>query len=390
MFFSAQSSIALLPLSLLVYWSTAPHLRPFALCCVGALFLVIQAPDSFVVVGILTLLTYAFGVGLRRHPSRWLLVVSIAAVLAMFVITRYSVSLIAAFGPLFPHGTRFHALLVPIGISFFTFGFIHYLVDSYRGTVAAHPLTDFLAFAFFPSTLVSGPIKRFQKFQECIASSRLTAPLIWNAFCFILIGYMQKYVIADPLAVFTQPLEHPAGIVSSSAAAAGLFLYSLRIYADFAALSNIAIGSSLLFGIVVPQNFNHPYFSVSIADFWRRWHMSLGAWIREYLYIPLGGNRVGVARLCLNLIVIMTLVGIWHGPSFNFLVWGLWHGLGMAIHRLWRLYRPKAAFFDSAAFRYASIFLTFVFVTIGWAFFVTSSLDDSILILSKIFHFRFV
>lgn len=379
MFFNSPSFVILLSLAAILYRFVPVRLRAAFLSVAGCGFYVAASLQSFVFVFVLTLLTYAFGLCLRRRKSGALLTAAVAVVLAAFIVARYPTTL-------FSHSSGFGAFFVPIGISFITFGFIHYLVDSYRGEIGSHTLSDFMAFSIFPPTLVSGPIKRFQKFSEGVAGEGTTLPLVWTGCMLILCGYLQKYLIADPLAVFTQPLEHPASVASGIAALGGLFLYSLRIYADFAALSNIAIGSSMLFGILVPLNFNYPYFSVNIADFWRRWHMSLGAWIRDYLYIPLGGNRLGIVRLCFNLVIIMTLVGIWHGPTLNFAAWGVWHGVGLAAHRVWVKVRPSWRVFASLPYKLFSIVLTFGFVTVGWAFFLTSSLGDSLLILSKVFY----
>jgi alginate O-acetyltransferase complex protein AlgI len=271
---------------------------------------------------------------------------------------------------------------LPLGISFFTFEFVHYLIDAYRGKIPDHSPLTFFGFTFFFPTLVSGPIKRFQPYAASIHENVFKAQEFWAGILLIFLGYSQKYMFADPLIPFTSILEHPEALPSTFSAASGLFLYSLRIYFDFAGLSNIAIGSALLFGILVPRNFNNPYFSPDIQQFWRRWHMSLGSWVLDYIYIPLGGNRGGKIRTTVNLVAAMVIIGIWHGAGWNFAVWGLYHGLGLAAHRVWRSFVPAS---DLLIARILGTIGTFVFVTIGWAFFVTSSLTDSFLLLSKAF-----
>jgi alginate O-acetyltransferase complex protein AlgI len=299
---------------------------------------------------------------------------------------KYLTLVISTVSELFGHASLWNiSIALPLGISFFTFEFIHYIADIYRGKIGNHNFLTFLSFTFFFPTLVSGPIKRFETFESSLQEKQFLPAMFWTGCITILLGYSQKYLIADMLVPFTTALSAPQTIPTQTFAIAGIVCYAIRIYADFLGMSNIAIGSALLFGITVPKNFHAPYLSSDIALFWRRWHMSLSSWVRDYLYIPLGGNRVGRMREYANVFIVMTIVGLWHGASWNFAIWGLWHGIGLAFHRLWRDLRPEHAIFETRFAKLCGCFLTCAFVTIGWTFFVTTSLEDSFHLLSIIF-----
>lgn len=360
-----------------VHWLLPARFRIMFLIAAGCLFFAASDMHSFLLMLVLGSITWVTGVRVRQGNRR-LAFVGIAVMVVTLVAFKYAGMLVSSTNFLTGSRLSLPGWALPLGISFFTFEFVHYLADSYRGLIPTHRLRDFVAFTFFFPTLVSGPIKRFQTFETSLIDTRFQPAMFWTGIVWILVGYAQKYLIADPLIPFTSVLAHPEAISTQLAAASGLVLYSIRIYADFAGLSSIAIGSALLLGIVVPKNFHHPYFSPDIQQFWRRWHMSLGSWVRDYLYIPLGGNRVGFPRQMINLIIVMVIVGLWHGAGWNFATWGLYHGLGLAAHRIWRLYVPAMP-------RVLGIVFTFAFVTIGWAFFATRSLNDSFLLLGRIF-----
>lgn len=359
------------------YWLLPARFRIMFLIVAGCVFFAVSDLHSFVLMLLLAGITWVIGERVRRG-NRTLAFAGIAFMVLTLIFFKYTGMLASSFAAVSGVSVPAPSWALPLGISFFVFEFIHYLADYYRGLIPTHKFRDFIAFSFFFPTLVSGPIKRFQAFESSLIDARFQPAMFWTGIVWIMVGYAQKYLIADPLIPFTSVLAHPQAIATQLAAAGGLFLYSIRIYADFAGLSNIAIGSALLLGILVPKNFHFPYLSPDIQQFWRRWHMSLGSWIRDYLYIPLGGNRVGFVRQLLNLLVVMVVVGLWHGAAWNFAAWGLYHGMGLVAHRLWRLYVPAMP-------KALGIPLTFIFVTIGWAFFATSSLNDSFLLLGKIF-----
>ncbi len=259
---------------------------------------------------------------------------------------------------------------LPLGISFFTFEFIHYAVDRYRGTTERGKFRDYLAFILFFPTMVAGPIKRFQDFEPKLVQPSTAWAQDWElGVTRILVGLAKKFAIADLLTAFTDHLNMTdiAG-AQRWVLPVWLLAYGAKIYFDFSAYSDIAIGSARLFGIKVPENFDWPYIRTNIADFWAHWHMSLTKWLTDYLFIPLGGSRRAPSRVYLNVLVTMGISGLWHGAGLNFVVWGLWHGMLLVGLRVWRSLRGPVENPSWLAVA-GSWTLTFVSVQIGWAFF---------------------
>jgi alginate O-acetyltransferase complex protein AlgI len=279
----------------------------------------------------------------------------------------------------------FQDIAVPLAISFFTFEFIHYVVDIRRGTIEAHSLGDFLAFAMFAPTMVAGPIKRFQQFSPQVETARAGAEDVNSGITRIAVGLFKKMVLADTFALWLDPLGSSGSLDQASRfqIASALAAYSLHIYFDFSGYSDIAIGSARLLGIEVPENFRRPYLRSSIRSFWRHWHMSLTRWVTDYIYIPLGGNRRGLALTCLNLMAAFTIVGIWHGAAWHFAAWGAFNGLLLVTHRLWTELGRKPLLAAVPALNAGTTgrilhyaggaaggLLTFSLVTLGWGLFV--------------------
>jgi alginate O-acetyltransferase complex protein AlgI len=263
-------------------------------------------------------------------------------------------------------------LPLPIGISFFVFHNISLLVDLTRRGGPAPSLTDvFLYIIFFPQ-LVSGPITRAENFLPQISPKFIADVPFVEAAKWIISGYFFKLFVANNLNQLTTNMEFPNyQLLWIGDRWICVFLYSYQIYADFFGYSAIAIGLALLFGYRLPINFNLPYLSHSFAEFWTRWHISLSTWLRTYLYIPLGGNRLGKARTYVNLMIVMGLGGLWHGAAFSYLTWGLLHGLFLVIER------PLLPYIDrSAGIRWLSgtlsrlrMLVVFVCVSVAWVFF---------------------
>ncbi|HIK43818.1 MAG TPA: MBOAT family protein [Leptolyngbyaceae cyanobacterium M65_K2018_010] len=226
-------------------------------------------------------------------------------------------------------------IIMPLGLSFFCFECIAYLVDVYRGSPAALKFADFGAYKFFFPKLISGPITRFHLFIDQLEQGQAPGlegmvEGVW----LIAYGAVKKLLIADHIAILVNLSLDNLERAGSADVWLAIFAYGLQLYIDFSAYVDIARGSALLLGITLPQNFDAPYFTTSLADFWRRWHMTLGDWLRNYLYFPLGGSRQGLARTCLNLMIVMLIAGIWHGNNWGFLIWGGLHGAGLVVHRL--------------------------------------------------------
>ncbi|KQC39742.1 MULTISPECIES: MBOAT family protein [unclassified Frankia] len=234
---------------------------------------------------------------------------------------------------------------LPIGISFFTFQALSYVIDVHRGINAPAPLLDFAVYeAFFPH-LVAGPIVRASEFLPQLATPRDPARVPTTRAAFLILGgLIKKVVLADVLAsrlvdpVFDAPGQH-----SSAEILAAVYGYAVQIYCDFSAYSDIAIGIALLLGFRFPDNFDRPYASRSLQEFWRRWHMTLSRWLRDYVYLPLGGSRRGRRRTYLNLMITMTLGGLWHGASWTFVLWGALHGAALVTERRLRIWRTRRA-----------------------------------------------
>jgi alginate O-acetyltransferase complex protein AlgI len=228
-------------------------------------------------------------------------------------------------------------VLAPLGLSFFSFECIAYLIDVYRGAPASNSLLEFSAYKFFFPKLISGPITGYHhwvtqfKALKFPSSENVTEGL-WLIAC----GAVKKGLLADPLRIVVDVILNTENLQRAGSVDLWLAIvaYSLQLYLDFSGYVDIARGSALLMGVNLPQNFDFPYLSTSIADFWRRWHITLGDWLRNYLYFPLGGSRQGLNRTCLNLLIVMLIAGIWHGAAWGYIIWGCLHGIALVIHRL--------------------------------------------------------
>lgn len=259
-----------------------------------------------------------------------------------------------------------HSFL-PLGISFFTFEFIHFAVEAYRGNIERRPKGTYPAFIFFFPSMVAGPIKRFGEFEPELEKAHFDPDLFSRGISRILAGLAKKQVFADSFATWSNLLNtDEIWSASRTKIAFWLFSYGMRIYLDFSGYSDIAIGSGYLFGIHIPENFDWPYSSSNITEFWRRWHISLGRWIFDYIYVPLGGSRSGKIRTAVNLLLAFGISGLWHGAAYGFLVWGLWHGAMMVAHRSWRSLSSRPT---GHLWNIFSVSLTFICVNLGWAFF---------------------
>lgn len=279
---------------------------------------------------------------------------------------------------------------LPIGISFYTFHGISLLVDSFRGTyvrnselrIKSHLGETLLYLVFFPQ-LIAGPIIKARDFFPQVGRKCIRDIDFAGCARILILGMFLKMVIADNLSEQTFWISYPFFQWKSRGdLLIMIYGYSAQIFADFAGYSLIAIGLAKLLGYRLPQNFNFPYFSTSISEFWRRWHISLSSWLRDYLYIPLGGNRKGEFRTYVNLILVMLLGGLWHGAAWSFAIWGLWHGVGLALERRW-----LTSIFMMTENRIALMtrqFVVFNFVTIGWVFFKLQNFSEATLYLEKL------
>ena len=350
-----------------------------------------------------------------KTPSRKRMWVSLAVVLmlsqlAYFKYTHFALSMILPWW-----GGTFQPLdiFLPAGISFFTFQSMNYVIDVYRGKLTA--CRNFLDFAFFVSffpTLLAGPILRASDFLPQVRRPlTVTREMFGVGLWFIMTGLFKKAVISDYIGVnFVNRIFDDPSLYTGLENLIGIYGYALKLYCDFSGYSDMAIGVALWLGFYIPANFRSPYKSVNITEFWRRWHISLSSWLRDYLYISLGGNRKGKFRTNLNLFLTMLLGGLWHGASLNFIVWGSIHGAALVVHKWWsRLVNGKSLTVNgerltgkgerltvngergtmkgilSRASTFLSILLTFHVVCLCWLFFANATFDASWVMLTKIF-----
>ena len=271
-------------------------------------------------------------------------------------------------------------LILPIGISFYTFQAISYMVDVHRGQIAAKRSVLDVAFyiAFFPQ-LVAGPIVRASNFIPQMDRKPAWSDVNVRAcLALFLIGFAKKAGISDNIAPYVDLVFDAPEVFTASSIIAGVFLYGVQIYCDFSGYSDMAIACAGLLGYKFPENFRSPYLSPDIQQFWRRWHISLSSWLRDYLYIPLGGNRNGNLRRDVNLMTTMVLGGLWHGASFNFVIWGFLHGAALMIERTWNgLVASKSPKLGWIGPLLGGI-VTFYWVNLAWIFFRAPTLSESV------------
>ncbi len=317
--------------------------------------------------------------------SRWL-AIAIAINIALLAYFKYSNFFIAEVNEVLTAAgstsIKWTEVVLPIGISFFTFQKITYLVDVYRKEKKAlHRFVDYgLYVALFPQ-LIAGPIVRFHEISEQLLSRRETFEGFYEGTLRFSWGLMKKVVLANRCgAIADAVFALNAGSLDTKMAWVGVVAYGLQIYFDFSAYSDMAIGLGHMFGFRLPENFKRPYSALSITDFWRRWHITLSNFFRDYLYIPLGGNRVSPSKTYINLMIVFTLCGLWHGANWTFLVWGIFHGTMLIIERLSGLGATKATNFIFLR-RAVTLFL----VMVGWVFFRAVDMTQAVSILKIMF-----
>jgi alginate O-acetyltransferase complex protein AlgI len=306
-------------------------------------------------------------------------------ILAIWKYAGFATTQIAALSRALGLGsTHVVSLALPIGISFFTFHHLSYVVDVYRHSRPAQksPVQFITYIAMFPQ-LVAGPIVRYHEIADQLADTKRDRMADLAAgFPRFALGLAKKVVVADTVAPVANAAfaAHGADLTTGTAWL-GALAYTVQLYFDFSGYSDMAIGLGQMLGFRLPENFDRPYSAVSITDFWRRWHMSLSRWFRDYVYIPLGGNREGAAKTYRNLVVIFVLCGFWHGANWTFLVWGLYHGALLVIERAGGWGRLTAT---GAALVYRRA-LTFLLVIVGWVFFRSASIGDALVMLRHMF-----
>lgn len=278
------------------------------------------------------------------------------------------------------------SILLPVGISFYTFQSISYVVDVYKGRISAtKSWLDYIFFLSFFPALVAGPIVRADYFLPQLEQNRrASAEEIWAGLWLIIIGIIKKAIIADYIAQYNDLIFNDPSHYTGVQTLMGVLGYTMQIFCDFSGYSDMAIGLALIMGFKLGINFNYPYTSRNLTDFWRRWHISLSSWLRDYLYIPLGGNRKGTFRTYLNNFLTMLIGGLWHGAAWKFIFWGAMHGVGLAVHKACQPVLKRIP--DNWITKPIFWALTFIYVSLLWVFFRAASFSDSVLIICNIFE----
>lgn len=408
MVFSSQIFIFyFLPLTLVVYYGLPRRGRHLALTLLSYGFYGWANPLFVVLLLVSTLISYLCGLKIAgehltagpapseiqgsdaialRHKKVWL-AISVCSSLSMlgffkyfnFAMENYNF-LIDGLGLSPLKLETVIRVTLPLGISFYTFQLLSYTIDVYRGQAKAlRNVIDFACYISLFSQLVAGPIIRFREIADQLANRTHTAEKFARGVAFVSLGLAKKVLLANPCGKIAD-VVFDAGSRGVLDAWYGLCAYAFQIYFDFSAYSDMAIGLGLMLGFVFPKNFDSPYLSQSITEFWQRWHISLSTWLRDYLYLPLGGNRKGVWRTYINLAIVMLLGGLWHGASWNFVIWGGIHGGMLVLERA----RGKNAFYRRMPGP-CRIAMTFFVVLIAWVFFRTPDLPGALTYLSSLF-----
>ena len=329
---------------------------------------------------------YFFGRWLTANRSKKVLAAGVAFNLLFLAYYKYTNFIIENLNYLFDAGFAMQNIVLPLGISFFTFTQTAYLVDVYRGETKAYSKSDYLLFVTIFPHLIAGPIlyhrdmiPQFSQSERYkINYKNLTYGILWFTIG-LFKGLFKKVAIADKLAVFANNVFNNTEFITMLDAWGGSLAYTLQLYFDFSGYSEMAIGLGLMFNYNLPLNFNLPYRATSIIDFWRRWHMTLSAFLKNYLYIPLGGNRTG--HHLRNIMITMFLGGLWHGAGWTFIFWGVLHGIYICINHLWRKTKYTLP-------QWLNWFITFNAVNIAWIFFRAASFSDAMVVLLKMFSFN--
>ena len=382
---------AFLPVAYIVFWNLkAKSARYIWLTLTGYVFYGYWDPRFCLLMAFSTVVSYTAGLGFLKYKDarrrKLCLVVPIAIDLLVLGFFKYfNFTLDSAHTVVrwlgadvsLPHLN----IILPVGISFYTFHTITYIVDAYRGVIT--PTRNFFEFSTYVSLfsqLVAGPIVRFRQIEQDLDHLDSASRTRWivPGVQFFVVGLVEKVLVADSLAAFVDPALANYASLSTAGSWLAMIGYSFQLYFDFSGYSSMAVGLGFLFGVRIPQNFNSPYKALDPSDFWERWHISLSSVLRDYLYIPLGGNRHGTYKTYRNLMITMLLGGLWHGAAWTFVVWGAYHG---ALLCAYRVFRNRWDTLPGVARQVAM----FVLVLIGWVFFRSTTFGMAATLLGKMF-----
>ena len=385
--------IFFLPVVLILYLVCPKRFRNYVILLFSLLFYAYGAPDFILLLLGSTVANYYLVRLMRRAATQGLKKLfcgmAIAISLGLLVYYKYAnflVDNINALAGLFgANAIRMAKVLLPIGISFFTFQSITYVIDTYRGSnEPMDRLSDYMVYIMMFPQLIAGPIVRYCDIEGQIRQRELKWSECLQGFYRFVVGLAKKVLIADVIGFrVDQVLAGDFAALDTGTAWIVIVAYTMQLYFDFSGYSDMAIGLGKMMGFRFPENFDNPYNASSITEFWRRWHITLGAFMRNYLYIPLGGNRCSKSRMYFNLWVVFLLSGLWHGASWNFVIWGAYHGFWLVLERM-----GLKKFYEKIG-KAPSVIITFLIAVVGWSIFRIENLGDMATFISKLFAFNF-
>ena len=412
MLFNSVEFLIFFPIVTLVYFIVPAKIKHFWLLASSYFFYMCWNAKYALLLFTSTLLTYLSGLLLERvkHADmsprqratnkKWIVAICVAlnlGILFYFKYTQFAFNLLSRALSLLH--IRYNAptfdIILPVGISFFTFQALSYTIDVYRDDIYAEK--NFIRYALFVSffpQLVAGPIERSKNLLRQIAvPKKFSFDNAREGLLLMLWGYFLKIVLADRISLFVDTVYSDHATYGGYYIVFATILFAVQIYCDFSGYSTIAMGAARVLGIELMENFNAPYLATSIADFWRNWHISLTSWFKDYLYIPLGGNRKGVARGYLNKLIVFFLSGLWHGAAVTYVLWGLLNGVYQIVGQLLRPMRERCLRVlrlnpDSIGHRLLRVGITFVLVDFSWLFFRASNIHEAFHMLSSVFSAR--
>ncbi|MDR3049987.1 MAG: MBOAT family protein [Elusimicrobiota bacterium] len=410
MLFNSLHFLLFFPIVILLYFAIPHKIRVYWLLGASYYFYMSWNPKYAVLLAASTLITYLSGLLIdfsNKNPNEnkrnfrrklWVFL-SFTSNLSILFFFKYFDFAVANINFILSHiGIKLlnpaFDVLLPIGISFYIFQALSYTMDIYRGEIASEKnIAKYALFVSFFPQLLAGPIERSKNLLSQMSEKHLfNYDNAKNGFLLMMWGYFQKTVVADRLSVFVEGIfQNYSGFSGLEISIAGVF-FAFQIYLDFAGYSNISRGAGQIMGFRLMNNFNAPYLAQSIQDFWRRWHISLSTWFRDYLYIPLGGNRCGRLRKYFNTLIVFVVSGLWHGANWTYVVWGALHGVYQVAGGITKPYREKAFDFlqidkNSAIVKIWRTLFVFVLVDIGWVFFRASSISAAIGMIGRIFSY---